>query len=96
MECIDSLADEIWILGGESCSVEACNDADESEITLDVVAPMILAEAEAEDVVSSHAETATHEAKGLMRNSKKLCCFIEKTRHNIWWSRILFVPLQYS
>ena len=43
MEGIDSLADEVGVLGGEFGSVEAGNDADESEVALDVVAPMILA-----------------------------------------------------
>ena len=51
MEGIDSLADKVGVLGGEFGSVEAGNDADESEVTLDVVAPMILSQAEAEDVI---------------------------------------------
>ena len=51
MEGIYTFADEVGVLGGEFGSIEACNDADESEITLDVVAPMVLAQAEAEYVV---------------------------------------------
>ena len=43
MEGIDPLADKVGVLGGEFGSIEACNDADESEITLDVVAPIVLA-----------------------------------------------------
>ena len=51
MEGIDSLADELGVLGGEFGGVEGGNDADERCVTLDVVAPMVLAQAEAEDVV---------------------------------------------
>ena len=51
MEGIDPLADKVGVLGGEFGSVEACNDADERRVALDVVAPMILAQAEAEDVI---------------------------------------------
>ena len=51
MEGIDPLADKVGVLGGEFGSIEACNDADESEITLDVVSLMVLAQTEAEDVV---------------------------------------------
>lgn len=39
VEGIDQLADEIGILGGEFCGVEASYNADESEIALDVVSP---------------------------------------------------------
>ena len=51
VEGIDSLADEVGILGGEFCGIEAGNDTDERHVTLNVVAPMILAQAEAEDVI---------------------------------------------
>ena len=51
MEGIDSLADELGVLGGEFGGVEGGYDADESGVTLDVVAPMVLAQAEAENVV---------------------------------------------
>ena len=51
MEGIDSFADEVGVLGGEFGSIEAGNDADESGVTLDVVAPMIFAQAEAEDII---------------------------------------------
>ena len=51
MEGIDSFADKVRVLGGKFGSIEAGNDADESGVTLDVVAPMIFAQAEAEDVV---------------------------------------------
>ena len=51
MEGIDPLADKVGVLGCEFGRIEAGNDADESGVTLDVVAPMIFAQAEAEDVV---------------------------------------------
>ena len=51
MEGIDSLADEVGVLGGEFSGIEAGNDADERRVTLNVVAPMIFAQAEAEDIV---------------------------------------------
>ena len=51
MEGIDPLADKVGVLGGEFDSVEACNDADERRVALDVVAPMILAQAEAKEVI---------------------------------------------
>ena len=51
MEGIDPLADKVGVLGGEFGSVEACNDANESGVTLDIVAPMVLAQAEAEDII---------------------------------------------
>ena len=51
MEGIDPLADKVGVLGGEFGSVEAGNDADESGVALDIVAPMVLAQAETEDVV---------------------------------------------
>ena len=43
MEGIDPLADKIRIFGGELCCIEACNDADECRVALDVVAPMVFA-----------------------------------------------------
>ena len=51
MEGIYTFADEVGVLGGEFGSVIAGNDTDVRRVTLDVVAPMILAQAEAEDVV---------------------------------------------
>jgi len=51
MEGIDSLANKVGVLGCEFGRIEAGNDADESRITLNVVAPMVLAQAEAENVV---------------------------------------------
>ena len=51
MEGIYTFADEVGVLGGEFGSIEAGNDADERRVALDVVAPMILAQAEAEDVI---------------------------------------------
>ena len=50
-EGIDALTDEIWVLRGEFCGIEACNDAEEGEITLNVLTPMVLAKAPAKDVV---------------------------------------------
>ena len=43
MEGIYTFADEVGVLGGEFGSVIAGNDTDERRVTLDVVAPMILA-----------------------------------------------------
>ena len=51
MEGIDSLANKVGVLWCEFGRIEAGNDADESRITLNVVAPMVLAQAEAENVV---------------------------------------------
>ena len=51
MEGIDPFADEVGVLRGEFGGIETGNDADESRVTLDVVAPMIFAQAEAEDVI---------------------------------------------
>ena len=48
---INTLADEVWVLGRQFFSVEACNDAEEGEVTLDVFTPMVLPQAEAKDVV---------------------------------------------
>ena len=46
-----SLADEVGVLGGEFSGFKSCNDADESRVSFDVVAPMILTQAEAENIV---------------------------------------------
>ena len=54
MEGIDSLADKVGVLGGKFGSIEAGNDADESGVALDVVAPMVLAQAEAKDIIKLH------------------------------------------
>ena len=51
MKGIDSLADKVGVLWGKFFGIEPCNDADESGVALNVVAPMIFAQAEAEDVV---------------------------------------------
>ena len=48
---INTLADEVWLFGCQFFSVEACNDAEEGEVALDVFAPMVLPQAEAKDVV---------------------------------------------
>ena len=50
-EGINSFTDEVRILGCQFFCVEACNDAKEGEITLDVFAPMVLPQAPAKDVV---------------------------------------------
>ena len=50
-EGINSFTDEVWGLGCQFFSVEACNDAEEGEIALDVFTPMVLPQAEAKDVV---------------------------------------------
>ena len=51
MKGIDSLADKIRVFGCQFCGIKAGNDTDESRVTLDVVAPMIFAQAEAEDII---------------------------------------------
>jgi len=51
MEGIDSLANEIGVLRSKFSSVEARDDANKGRVTLNVVAPMILAQAEAKNVV---------------------------------------------
>ena len=51
MEGIDPFANKVWVLGGEFSGIETCNDADESGVILDVVAPMVLAQTETEDIV---------------------------------------------
>ena len=48
---INTLADEVRVLGRQFFCVEACNDAKEGEIALDVLTPMVLPQAEAKDVV---------------------------------------------
>ena len=50
-EGIDTFTDEVWILGGELCGIKACNDAEERQITLNVLTPMVLPQAPAKDVV---------------------------------------------
>jgi len=50
-EGVNSFTDEVRVLGCQFFSVEACNDAEEGEITLDVLTPMVLPQAEAKDVV---------------------------------------------
>ena len=47
VEGVDALADEIGVLGGELAGVEACDDAEERQIALDVFAPFVLAQAPA-------------------------------------------------
>ena len=51
MEGIYTFADEVGVLGGEFGSIEAGNDADERRVALDVVAPMIFAQAETKDII---------------------------------------------
>ena len=51
VEGVDTLADEIGVLGGELAGVEACDDAEERQIALDVFAPFVLAQAPAKDVI---------------------------------------------
>ena len=48
---VDALADEIGVPGGELAGVEACDDAEERQIALDVFAPFVLAQAPAKDIV---------------------------------------------
>ena len=51
VEGVDALADEIGVLGGELAGVEACDDAEERQIALDVFAPFVLTQAPAKDVI---------------------------------------------
>ena len=51
VEGIDAFTDEVWVLGGEFGGIEAGNDTEERKITLDVLAPMVLSQAPAKDVV---------------------------------------------
>ena len=50
-EGIDALTDEVWVFGDEFCGIETCNDAEEREITLNVLTPMVLSQAPAKDVI---------------------------------------------
>ena len=50
-EGVNSFTDEVRVLGRQFFCVEACNDAKEGEIALDVLTPMVLPQAEAKDVV---------------------------------------------
>ena len=50
-EGIDTFTDEVGVLGGEFGGIEACNDAEERQITFDVLTPMVLTQAPAKDVV---------------------------------------------
>ena len=51
VEGVDALADKIGVFGGEFLGIKAGNDADEREVAIDVVAPMVLPEAKTEYVV---------------------------------------------
>jgi len=46
-EGIDSLIDEVKVFGGEFCGIEACNDTEERQNTLNVFTPMVLTQAPA-------------------------------------------------
>ncbi len=50
-EGIDTFTDEVRVLVGEFGGIETCNDAEERQITFDVLAPMVLTQAPAKDVV---------------------------------------------
>ena len=52
MKGINPLADKVGVLWSEFGGIEACNDADECRVAFDVVAPMVLAQAEAKDMKS--------------------------------------------
>ena len=82
MEGIDPLADKVGVLGGEFGSVEACNDADERRVALDVVAPMILAQAEAEDVIKLRfgAGQSYEISTKVVPENRKNTCFMRKTK----------------
>ena len=47
----NTLFDKVRVFGAKFFGVVACNDAEEGQIALDVFAPFVLAQAEAEDLV---------------------------------------------
>ena len=47
----NTLFDKVRVFGAKFFGVVACNDAEEGKIALDVFAPFVLAQAEAEDLV---------------------------------------------
>ena len=47
----DTLFDEVRILGGEFFCINACDDAEEGQIVLDIFAPFVLTQAEAEYLI---------------------------------------------
>lgn len=51
IEGIDTLADEVWVLGSQFCGIEASNNTNEGEVASNVVTPMVLAQTPAKDVV---------------------------------------------
>ena len=51
VEGVDALADEIGVFGGELAGIEACDDAEERQIALDVFAPFVLAQAPTKDII---------------------------------------------
>jgi hypothetical protein len=48
---INTLLDKVRVLGCQFLGIIACNDAEKGEIALDVLAPMVLNQAETQDVV---------------------------------------------
>ena len=50
-EGINSFTDEVRVLGCQFFCVEACDDAEEGEISLNVFTPMVLAQTPTKDVI---------------------------------------------
>ena len=48
---VDSFSDKVRILRRDFFCIEACNDAEEGQIALDVFAPFVLTQAEAEYLI---------------------------------------------
>jgi hypothetical protein len=48
---INTFLDKVRVLGCQFFCVVACNDTEKGEIALDVLAPMVLNQAETQDVV---------------------------------------------
>ena len=48
---INTLLDKVRVLGCQFLGIITCNDAEEGKIALDVLAPMVLNQAETQDVV---------------------------------------------
>ena len=46
IEGINTLTDEVWVLGSQFCGIEASNDTNEGEVASNIVTPMVLAQAQ--------------------------------------------------
>ena len=50
-ESVDSFSDKVRVLRSDFFCIKACDNAEEGQITLDVFAPSVLAQAEAKDLI---------------------------------------------